>query len=289
MNDKRFYELLKSWTKDLSLIACWSATPEGEKIIKTQSSELYQMIKLMWFEHRELFPNKGTYKMVRRNLIRTIALTLDKNPFDWQYVPDELCKEILHKLYQRWISARDLKADFRTFLFWKASQVGFYNHFAQKPCLVNRQLQIVFNKNEAIAFAYFMQKRQGELLFLKAIDVHEKGISMSQAKKIISKWNKNNFPKLEAHIPSLGACWLANVFLGDTDSLISDCYVSHGDIQQGYKNIVLDNNGYPLGKSTIFPAKNVFASITMKTEDFMKLNPRFNTIPFISDDISRWK
>lgn len=292
MEKNKFNLLLRSWTKDPSLIGFWAVTTEGEKMIKVHLTDFYHMIKTMWFEHREVFPNKGTYKMIRRNLIRTIALTLNETPFRWRFIPDELCKEILHKLYQRWIPIRNLNGDFKTLLFYKASKIGFHNRFAKRPCFINNKLNVVFSEDQAVGIAHFMQNKHVEILFLRPIAVHDNEISMSKAKKIISEWNKNNFPKLFAYLPSFATCCLANIFLGsenqNVDALISDCYASCSK-GRAFENIILNRNGFPMEKSDCLKAKKVFVSIVTDIENFKKLNPSFSPIPFISDYINRWE
>ena len=64
----------------------------------------YQVIKNMWFTHRELFSSKGQYKEIRRRFVKYSTRCFLNKEYLFAELPGDLCKEILDKVNQDWIS-----------------------------------------------------------------------------------------------------------------------------------------------------------------------------------------
>ena len=83
--------------------------------------EFYQVIKNMWFSHRELFSSKGQYKELRRRFIKYSARCFSNRSYVCKELPGDLCKEILDKVNQDWISPiYEVDADMWRILFRRA-------------------------------------------------------------------------------------------------------------------------------------------------------------------------
>ena len=67
--------------------------------------DFYQVIKNMWFTHRELFSCKGQYKQVRRMFVKYAASSFACRTILCVELPGDMCKEILDKVNQGWISS----------------------------------------------------------------------------------------------------------------------------------------------------------------------------------------
>lgn len=114
-----------------------------------------------------------------------------------------------------------------------------------------------------------------EIAFVKPI-AHDEDIDGSYLKK--GKWHQHNYPYTgSAKLPSAEICILANHC--SPKPIFSNCWTSsfvcnkQGQIEEWYMvdqlgNINLENCG--------FIAKNVFASIIISTEEFIKINPKVN-------------
>ena len=66
--------------------------------------DFYQVIKKMWFTHRCLFSSKGQYKELRRRFIKFSTRCFMNRCYLCAELPGDLCKEILDKVNQDWIS-----------------------------------------------------------------------------------------------------------------------------------------------------------------------------------------
>ena len=294
MRKDEFRELLRVWTNDLSCVNEWCDSKIGTQTIFQNSETLYQLIQNMWFDHREEFPNKGVYKMIRRLLIKNIAMFWNRYPMGWRALPAELCKEILHKADQTWISfENNLLPNFREYLIWKASQVGYRKRIGAKQlCYVDENLKVVFNKNQAVGLANLLPKPNSrvEILFFKPLKIND--VSRTQAKKIIKEWGQTQYPKYDAYLPTFSTCRLANEFLHDPDSklkpIVHSCHIDVIRIAKNGKstNFALDSEAEVdvAGNNTI--AKKLYVSIYMTLEEFVKLNPR---VSFPNIYITSWQ
>ncbi len=98
---------IKSFVEDFSLVARWFY-PQGQMRSIHEVEAMYQTIQTMWFDHRELFPNKGTYKTVRRLFIKhTAELYLEarfQGKISLYEMSPELLQEMRFKSRQGWLS-----------------------------------------------------------------------------------------------------------------------------------------------------------------------------------------
>lgn len=98
-------QTIKKFVDDFSAIRAWFLYQprESKEII-----ELYQTIKTMWSDYRELFPNKGTYKTVRRLFIKYAAAYYSTGTERWRDLPEDLFAEIIYKGRQCWLPQCDV-------------------------------------------------------------------------------------------------------------------------------------------------------------------------------------
>lgn len=110
---------IKSFVEDFSLVARWFY-PLGNKRSLQEVEAMYQVIRTMWFDYRDLFPNKGTYKTVRRLFVKYAAEFYVEHRFrgavNWRCISPDLIQEIVFKARQRWLPSyiKDHLADFIT-------------------------------------------------------------------------------------------------------------------------------------------------------------------------------
>ncbi len=97
-------ELIKDFVAKHSNVGMWFYYYSGkpEKVV-----EMYQVIKTMWFDYRDLFPNKGTYKTVRRLFIKYAAAYYVSGRYHWYDLPEDLLAEIIYKGRQHWLPRCD--------------------------------------------------------------------------------------------------------------------------------------------------------------------------------------
>lgn len=281
MNKKEFRELLKSWVDDLGRVNSWFIRRYGGQNSSQCYKEMYQMVQTMWYDHRDIFPNKGIYKMVRRLFIKNVALFYNKHPCLWQYLPANLCKEILHKVDQTWISFNnDIQFDFRIYLIWKADKVGYTKRRSKHICYVNDGLRVVFDKEEAIGIVNLLPRSNYpvEILFFKPLTTGD--ISRSSAKKTIESWNHAHYPKYYAYFPTFATCRMANDFLMDesteSEPIVHNCYVDvikPRATHYGAINFALDDEAEIESAENNKVVKKLYASLYMTLEDFVKINP----------------
>lgn len=101
MEEKKDYaKVIETFVKDHSQIYRWFLNlKNGQKEIP----EMYEVIKTMWFDYRDLFPNKGTYKTVRRLFIKWSAVYYAEDMRRWRDLPVDLFQEIIFKARQKWL------------------------------------------------------------------------------------------------------------------------------------------------------------------------------------------
>jgi len=99
--EKKYARLIESFVNDHSKIHRWFLNlSKGD----TEIPEMYEVVKTMWFDYRELFPNKGTYKTVRRLFIKWSAMYYAEDMRRWRVMPVDLFREIIFKARQKWLS-----------------------------------------------------------------------------------------------------------------------------------------------------------------------------------------
>lgn len=98
-------EIIKDFVAKYSNIRVWfyRQPRRPEEVV-----EMYQTIKTMWFDYRNLFPNKGTYKTVRRLFIKYAAVYYATGRYHWYAIPEDLLAEIIYKGRQHWIPRCDV-------------------------------------------------------------------------------------------------------------------------------------------------------------------------------------
>ena len=102
---KEYYsDLTSEFVEEPSLVRTWFHIPGLGCRRIDEVLEFYQVIKNMWSTHRGLFPCKGDYKVVRRMFVKYVAAMVCFKPSLWSKLPADLCKEMLDKVNQTWIS-----------------------------------------------------------------------------------------------------------------------------------------------------------------------------------------
>lgn len=277
MQKEQFRELLEFWIEDVSFV---SVTDELYNQKPEEILQMYQMVQKMWFEHRDVFPNKGTYKMVRRLFIKKLAIYCDLRPDLWRSLSPELCKEILHKADQTWISFNnELHVNFRQYLLWRGSQAGYSKRRAKKLCFVDENLKVVSNRKQAAGLANLLPwpYNMVEILFFRPLQSDE-ATSRSKAKRIIEKWNESHYSKYLAGLPTYATCCLANEFLTDSHSnsspIVHSCHVDSIITSYSGKRspFMLDSEANVESAEIGAVAKKVYVSIFGSTEDFARHN-----------------
>ena len=278
MQKDDFRRLLESWVKNLSRVNDWFETQPGMLTIKLEGAKLYQMVQTMWFDYRDVFPNKGCYKMIRRLIIKNIARFWSLRPGYLCNIPAELCKEILHKADQKWISFdRELQVNFREYLIWSAAQAGYKKRRSKYLCYVNDNLEVVFDKSEATGFVNLISKpqKQVEILFFKPLVYTD--VSKPQAVQILDDWGKSCYPKFRAYIPTLATCLIANEFLSsaclDDGLFVHSCFIDRYGADGGQSFVLNDEAHVEMGYVGA-KAKRLYVSLNMSLDEFIELNPR---------------
>ena len=266
----------------MSKVNDWCGSQIGAQTIRENVQQLYQMLQTMWFEHRDVFPNKGTYKTIRRLLIKNIALIWSEQPCFWKDLPSDLCKEIVHKADQKWLVFYGAqRCAFREYLIWKACHVGYSSKKTKPLCYVDDELKIVFNKAEAVGLANRLPRpdMRVEILFFKPFEVNE-DVSRAQAKRFVEKWGKTYYSEFRASLPTLMTSYIANEFLSSALSLkpiVHSCHVNTGNIgitRRGKcEAFALNDEAEVVPVRNVEKAKKLYASIYMSLEDFTAINP----------------
>ncbi|MBQ9732576.1 MAG: hypothetical protein IJV97_05785 [Alphaproteobacteria bacterium] len=100
-------ETISLFVKDFSFIERWFY-PLGNKRSLQEVEAMYQVIRTMWFDYRDLFPNKGTYKTVRRLFVKYAAEAYLEARFQGKIslyeMSPELLQEMRFKSRQGWLS-----------------------------------------------------------------------------------------------------------------------------------------------------------------------------------------
>ncbi|MBR6663222.1 MAG: hypothetical protein IKL33_00180 [Alphaproteobacteria bacterium] len=104
MEEKKYYaEVIKAFVQDYSKISCWFYnkinSPSYQEI-----QRMYEVIKTMWFDYREVFPNKGTYKTVRRLFIKCTVEYFSFEMSALGRLSQDFMLEIVYKARQGWFS-----------------------------------------------------------------------------------------------------------------------------------------------------------------------------------------
>lgn len=115
MEEKKYYaEVIKTFVDDHSKVARWFYTiaPSSDH---REIQKMYEVIQTMWFDYRELFPNKGTYKTVRRLFIKWTVEYFSFKISALDGLSQEFLLEIVYKARQGWFSY-DITVELREYL-----------------------------------------------------------------------------------------------------------------------------------------------------------------------------
>ena len=226
MKENSFATLLRKWCADPKQIHKWVFSAKGGTRASNEViEEVYEKVRTMWFDYRDVFPNKGTYKMVRRMFVRYVALFFVRQPCLWSEMSAELCKEILHKEDQQWLSFYYRDRQFVDYLLWKASKAGYSKRRGPKVCYVNANLEIVFRQKEAVGVANLLSARDlVEILFFEPLSATN--ITRKEAVKLLEKLDKTKYPKGVWDFPTIETCKIANIFCSDKEPIVRNCHVN---------------------------------------------------------------
>ena len=273
MESKEFRELLDEWTKDVKAVGKWFFRIRNEKASSEQIIAVYQHIVNMWFEHRDLFPNKGTYKMVRRLFIKHAQRVLARSCGVWDMLPADLCKEILHKADQGWISYNEeISKLWRRYLLWKAVQAGYEGLKDKLPCYVDEKLKLVFHRHQATGVVR-LDDGGVEVLLFDPLRFYRDS-KRSDAELAVKDWGKCFYPDYVVGLPTLEMCRFVN---GKLSEKVTDCHLkampANSVLHAPELPIVLHecNEPEPAGANTT--AENLYVSIFMSRERFEDINP----------------
>ncbi len=281
MQKEEFRSLLEFWVSDLNRVGYWFSSHIGRQTIIESYEEMYLMVQTMWFDHRDVFPNKGVYKMVRRLFIKHLALLWNTRGYSRGCLSPDLCKEILHKADQGWISFKnELNISFRQHLIWEAARVGYDRRSTESLCYIDENLKVVLNKEEADGFANMLPDGRVEVLFFTPLSMpcSDKGVSRTDAKELVSSWGKYFYPKFVTCLPTYTSCQLANEFLKSRyGAKIHSCFVNKIDSSEGrFKKIdapILNEKAELVETKEGEVAYKLFVSLYIKLVDFAKINP----------------
>lgn len=278
MTKQEFHLIVLSWGEDISKVRKYFFWGSKEKEAYVKALEIYPHIKTMWHEERSSFSCKGHYKSVRRAYLRYVAQLFDMNCCLWANMPANLCKEILHKLDQGWISKYCFSKEFLNYLCWKASLVGYNKRPIKRPCYVNRKLKIVFDFSEAVGIANYSCGIV-EILFFNPL-LSQK-MTNAEALEKIKKWKHLVYPQYFAGLPKYRICKLANIFNqseNNDELLIKDCHLADlkatPSLHAPLSTVALDAYGELSFTGKQSRAQNTYAAIRMNFEQFFSLNPR---------------
>lgn len=273
MEKKDFKNLLSGWISEFSEIESWSYLVGTKSNYLDVIVDVYGNVKTMWFEHRDMFPNKGTYKMVRRLFIRNVQYILAARCVYVYDLPADLCKEILHKIDQGWISNKiGLANGFQDFLRWKALQAGYRCNRAKFPCYVDEKLKVVYRGAAGIV-KWHEDTATVEILLFSPLSYYN-NIDRECALEQCNIWGKCYYPEYEVSLPTLKACLLCNRY---HLVKIHDCHLksipANPDLHAPELPLVLVgyNDPEPAGNATV--AENLYVSVYMTEKQFRKINP----------------
>lgn len=125
MTKQEFHLIIGAWGEDISKVHEYIFSSSREKEVYGRALVIYPYIKTMWQEERQSFSCKGHYKAIRRAYVRCVAQFFAKKRHLWYYMPADLCKEILHKFDQKWISGYCISEPFLNYLCRQAAFVGY--------------------------------------------------------------------------------------------------------------------------------------------------------------------
>ena len=273
MEKTEFRELLVNWASDLKQELEWFYSNVGKQTVYEDVEDLYQKVQTMWFEHRDVFPNKGTYKMIRRLFIKGIAREFAFKSYAWGRLSAELCKEMLHKADQGWISYyAEFPEGFRDYLRWKALQAGYRYYRVKFPCYVDEELKVVYRGTAGIV-KWHEDTSTVEVLLFAPLSYY-KNIDRAYALEQCKIWGKCYYPEYEVSLPTLKACRLCNCYHSEK---IQNCHLksisANPDLHAPELPLVLvgHNDPEPAGNATV--AENLYVSVYMTEEQFRKINP----------------
>ena len=278
MERMKFRQLIAYWADNVSKVRRYVFSNPGRKTSAERVLELYPQIKTMWQEHRCAFRSKGNYKEVRRAYLRSVAQLFDRQHCLWSSMPADLCKEILHKLDQKWISLYYISDTFMNYLCWKASLLGYNKRPIKYPCYVDEKLKIVYNFSEAVGIANYSMDKV-EILFFKPLK--SQNVVKSEALKNIEIWGKQAYPQYFACLPKYRTCKLANIFNQSENHeglLIKDCHLADIEAYPSFhapqSTVALDKYGELSFTGKKSRTQNIYAAIRINFEQFYSLNSR---------------
>ena len=150
---------------------------------------------------------------------------------------------------------------------------------------LNKELQLAKSKSDMIAIAcyhkdddqdslYQLSKtRLGKIVEIMFLDAIGHKANWSESNKLTKEWAKEYYPQYQSFLPSKQICYLAK---RKTDRTIDNCWTrTHGNDgypQYRYSPIIIEDGICYLCQSTSI-ADNVFISLVMTKEEFLKINP----------------
>lgn len=94
---EKFENVLAEFGKNPRTVYDWFyKNPTDEEVM-----EMYKKLQTAWHQHREFFPNKGSYKTVQRLFVKNMARFWSKSDL---YFPMEVHIDVLYKRRQGWLS-----------------------------------------------------------------------------------------------------------------------------------------------------------------------------------------
>lgn len=150
---------------------------------------------------------------------------------------------------------------------------------------LNKDLQIENYKRDAVAFAYFFKdecvdslyalgndrfKKIVEITFFEPIGYHA---TLNISHKLQKDWAKKNYPQYHSFLPSETICGLIRALTARKfDNCWTRSYDDDGYPMYRYYPVILKDGTMYLGNSSTF-AENVYASLVLTKEEFLKINP----------------
>lgn len=272
MKKSKFKELVWMWSDDLKQITRWFYSNYGKNILRDDYDQIYEMMQTVWTKHRKIFRNKGHYKMVRRLFVKNLAVFLSPRQELWQRMSSSLCKEILHKYDQGWISETEISDVFKEYLVWCGSKAGYLKRKISRPCFVDKNLREVFSPFCSAGIVNFDPDphHQVEILFFDPL-ILGGIVEACESFCDIENWRKRKYPNNYADLPNITTCQLANVFLKALK--FNNCFAFME------KLCVLDEDGTISEYTPESKTKNLFVSVFMTLDEFRAINP--NSAPEI--------
>lgn len=282
-------KILKHWVKHPEDIKRWFNLPSCNigKIIKT-----YSEINTMWFTYRSVFPNKGTYKTIRRMYVKYTLVFIHKmelsynaaspqKTFDYDYLhlPSVFCQEALFKINQGYVAQREVTNKLLKYLMMRANWL----QKERKLCFVDEKLHITDAKN-AVGFVNVIKspEKMIEVMMLRKITNETfANIKYKDAVEKAEEWGEDNHPKYDVFLPTYETVSLFNKYATYTEvfrNRIEHCPLRPLQAQSHTGSPVYlyaDAKGnVELQNSEDDMYNNVFVSIYMLPEEFFKLNPK---------------